>query len=88
MRRPLEIRVDRDVRPPPAYIRYSRERRAGGYSIDPGGAVNVDLDVEGAVIGIELVEVDDYTMSLAREVAVKYELHLPESADDVLHAKP
>lgn len=88
MKRRLEIRVDREVRPPPAYIRYSHERRAGGYSIDSDGAVNVDLDVEGAVIGIELVEVDGYTMSLARQVAVKYELHLPETADDVLHATP
>jgi uncharacterized protein YuzE len=84
----LEIKVDREVWPPPAYIRYSRERRAGGYSVDPDGAVNVDLDAGGRVIGIELVEIRAYTMPLARKVALDHELDLPAAADGVRHAAP
>jgi len=78
MKNPIEVTIDRDLVPSPVYVRYSREPFARTQSVDPDGSVNVDRAADGSVIGIELLEIDDYTLELAGEVARAHDLALPE----------
>jgi uncharacterized protein YuzE len=85
--RPISVKVDAQIDDEPvAYLRYSSESRTSGYSVDPDGAVNVDLDEHGHVVGIELLAVDDHTLMLAREVANAHDLWLPATIGELLHA--
>lgn len=86
MTKPISIKVDSDVGDAEAvaYIRYSSAGRSSGYSLDPDGAVNVDLAADGCVIGIELLALDDYTWGLAREIAGAHSLWLPATAGELL----
>ncbi len=80
MTQPIEVRIDHNVTPSPVYVRYSHAKFARTQSVDPDGSVNVDKAADGSVIGIELLDIDDYTLGLAAEVARVHDLTLPEFA--------
>lgn len=61
------------------YLRYSREPVARTESLD-GEVVNVDYDATGAVIGIEVADVDDDSIALATKFANEHGLGLAQLA--------
>jgi uncharacterized protein YuzE len=74
------IAIERHAEPdlpadPPVYIRFSHEPVAGG-EITENPEVVIDFDVEGRVIGIELISTTPDEIEMLARVARKHDLDL------------
>ena len=76
MRPIIEISRDSAAGLRPMYLTYSRNAFARTDSRDPEGSVNVDVDANGDAIGIEILNPDDESISLAFDAAIAYGLSL------------
>jgi hypothetical protein len=75
--RPI-IRIERDEDPGvhSLYLHYSLEPIVRTISKDAEGSVNVDLDVNGEPVGLELVGTSDDEVAIAIDAAREYGLSL------------
>jgi uncharacterized protein YuzE len=76
MTKPIGVRVDLEV--PAAYVTYSESMSVETRDIVEGGAVAYDLDDAGAIIGLEVLWIDDPThVEAARVFATQHDLAFP-----------
>jgi uncharacterized protein YuzE len=71
------IEVTRETESPHSmYLRYSKTAVTWTNALHPDGAVSVDYDANGEVVGIEIVAPDSQTVAIAAEFAVSQGLSL------------
>ncbi len=76
MTEPISVRVDLEV--PAAYVKYSQSNSAETREIVEGGAVAYDLDEVGAIVGVEVLWIDDPAhIEAARAFAAQHNLAFP-----------
>ena len=70
------IEIERDEEQGSLYLHYTRESIVGTISKDAEGTVNVDVDVNGEPVGLELVGTSDDEVAVAIDAAREYGLSL------------
>lgn len=76
MTEPISVRVDLEV--PAAYVKYSKNSSAETREIVEGGAVCYDLDEVGAIVGLEVLWINDPAhVEAARAFAAQHNLAFP-----------
>jgi uncharacterized protein YuzE len=76
MTEPISVSADLEV--PAAYVTYRRSRSVETLDIVEGGAVAYDLDVEGAIVGVEILWIDaPENVEAARAFAAQRGLAFP-----------
>jgi len=76
MTEPIRMRVDLEI--PAAYVKYSKTTSVETRSVIDGGAVAYDLDDAGAVVGLEVLWIDDPAhVEAARTFAAQHDLAFP-----------
>ena len=76
MTEPISVRVDLAV--PAAYVKYSKSTSVETRDVVEGGAVAYDLDDAGAIVGLEVLWIDDPThVEAARAFAAQHGLAFP-----------
>ena len=84
MTSPISIRVDLQAKA--AYINYSDEAVVDTIDVWEDGQVAADIDMNGKVIGIEVLGFDDETLRQAHAYAEKNGLGFPANLAGVLVA--
>ena len=86
MKEPIRITLEAE-KPHAAYVYYTREKWAESTSVlEDGGIVEVDLDVNGEVIGIEMIGIDDDIVAAAKAYADSRDLRFPTNWNERLAA--
>jgi len=76
MTEPISVRVDLAV--PAAYVKYSKNPSVETREVVDGGAVAYDLDDGGAIVGLEVLWIDDPAhIEAARAFASQHDLAFP-----------
>jgi uncharacterized protein YuzE len=81
MTKPLSVTVDLEVNA--AYIRYAEGQVAGTLDVWRDGWVAADLDENGRVLGIEVLDLDRETLHRARAYAQRHGLGFPAHLEGV-----
>ena len=79
MTRPQGLEIDFDVKA--GYVSYSAGTVAETREVWEQGTVAADLDAEGTVAGIEVLDLDAETLSHARRYAHEHDLLFPTLVD-------
>ena len=75
MTKPIEVRVDLESEC--GYVAYSTRKIAETRDLWEEGTVAADLDSDGGIVGLEVLELDRETLAHAREYAEENDLAFP-----------
>lgn len=81
MVKPLDLRVDLETNA--AYVRYADGSVAGTIDVWHDGWVAADVDEEGCIMGIEVLDLERETLEHARTFARTHGLAFPDHLEGV-----
>ena len=79
MTKPIEVHVDLESES--GYVAYSAHKVAETRDVWEEGTVAADLDSDGGIVGIEMLDLDSETLLHARKYAEEHELVFPAMLD-------
>lgn len=82
MKNPKNLEIDLEAKL--GYVQYADAQIAGTIDVWHDGQVAADLDAHGDVVGIEVLSLDEATLSQAREYAASKGLAFPAHLEAVL----
>jgi uncharacterized protein YuzE len=79
MTAPLKIEIDSKAGA--GYVKYTDKKIATTIDVWEDGQVAADLDGDGAIVGIEILDLDEPTITHAQAFAAEHDLAFPQIED-------